>query len=335
MSILPGALKKHYVAWLKRRNPVATEVELNQKRIFIFPTYVGMLYGVLLILIFVNAINYKNNLLFALCFLLASIFVTAILHTFNNFSGLIVKAGHSLPAFVGDTVLLPITLNGGSSDRHSLTLRFSGEAPTHIAWLKQEALRAQISFTPNKRGWIETPRLKLRSVYPLGLIRSWSWLYLDFRGVIYPKPVSQPFKYYVEEGGHEQGDLSQIQEVEKTGIDDFRGFKTYSPGDPLKHIAWKQYAKGGELLTKEFEETHVSAHWLDWRALSGVEVETRLQILCGWVLRSHEENFEYGLKLPGQTIRLGRGDHHRDECLKALALFRRPAAEKSSGVKND
>ena len=86
------------------------------------------------------------------------------------------------------------------------------------------------------------------------------------------------------------------------------------------------------MLTKEFEETHVSAHWLDWRALAGIDTEMRLQILCGWVLKSHEENFEYGLRLPNQTISLGRGDHHRDECLKALALFNLPKSKPNVGA---
>lgn len=324
MGILTNAFKPKYIAWLKRRNPIAGEITLNQKRIFIFPTNVGWLYGALMVLFFINAINYKNNLVFMLCFLLASIFVTVILHTYNNLSGLTIKAGHSLPAFVDDMVQLPLTLVGERRFRYGISLGFENQSKTQLAIVDKEATQAYVGFTPDKRGWIETPRLKLRSVYPLGVVRSWSWLYLEFHGIVYPKPIQQPFRYFVsEESGPEDGEV-----IDQSGIDDFRGFKSYTPGDPLKHVAWKQYAKRGELLTKEFEETHVSAHWLDWRALNGLDAEVRLQVLCGWVLKSHEENFEYGLRLPNQTIGLGRGDQHRDECLKALALYNMP--EKTS-----
>ena len=321
------ALKPKYIAWLKRRNPLAREVELNQKRIFIFPTQAGLFFVLLMVLVFVNAINYKNNLMFMLCFLLASVFITAIMHTYNNVSGLCIKAGHSLPVFAGDPISLPLTLSGVRRARYSISLSFNRHSATHLTQVSAQGQRAYVGFTARERGWIRAPRLKLRSVYPLGLIRTWSWLYLDFQGLVYPKPLHQPFKYFVaQESGEHMGEV-----VDQRGIDDFRGFKDYTPGDPLKHVAWKQYAKRGELLTKEFEETHKSAHWLDWRALNGVETETRLQILCGWVLRSHEDNFEYGLRLPQRTIALGRGDHHRDECLKALALFGLPTSSSEVG----
>jgi len=328
MGTFIDVLKPRYIAWLKRRNPVAPEITLDQKRIFIFPTKVGLLYGMLMVLIFINAINYKNNLMIMLCFLLASVFVTVILHTYSNLSGLKIKAGHSLPVFVGDTVQLPLTLSGSRRNRFGVLLGFQDQAKTQLAVIDKDTTRTHVGYSPTRRGWIETPRLKLRSIFPLGIIRSWSWLYLDFHGLAYPKPLHQPFKYYVgDESGKDEGEI-----VDQSGIDDFRGFKDYTPGDPLKHIAWKQYAKRGELLTKEFEETHVSAHWLDWRALAGIDTEMRLQILCGWVLKSHEENFEYGLRLPNQTIALGRGDHHRDECLKALALFNQPKSKSDGGA---
>lgn len=317
--------KSYYLSWLQKRNPRSRSVELNQKRIFIFPSKTGFLFVALLLLIFVNAINYKNNLLFALCFLLTSVFVTAILHTYRNFSGLKLEAGNALPKFVGDTLSLSVQLNAERLSRHGIEFGFNGDISVKMAHLEaREKTAVKIPLLAQSRGWLETPRLKLRSDFPLGIIRCWSWLYFDFKVLIYPKPVYQPYKYYsaMDGAGEEidQGDATAM--LSSIGMDDFRGFKSYQKGDAIRHIAWKQYAKSGELLIKEFEDTHEGSHWLDWRALSGLDVESRLQILCGWVLQSHEDDMEFGLKLPDQVISLARGDHQRDVCLQALAEFR-------------
>jgi uncharacterized protein (DUF58 family) len=50
-------------------------------------------------------------------------------------------------------------------------------------------------------------------------------------------------------------------------------------------------------------------------------VEHRLSMLTHQVLAAEEANLAYGLRLPGNELGPGLGERHRDECLKALALF--------------
>jgi uncharacterized protein (DUF58 family) len=62
--------------------------------------------------------------------------------------------------------------------------------------------------------------------------------------------------------------------------------------------------------------------WLDWNTLPGAaDVERRLSMLTHQVLAAEEANLAYGLRLPGCELAPGLGERHRDECLKALALF--------------
>src|SRR5690606_27975345 len=56
--------------WLARRIPRARAVTLDQRRIFIFPTPAGLAFLGLLALLLLVAINYQNNLAFALVFFL-------------------------------------------------------------------------------------------------------------------------------------------------------------------------------------------------------------------------------------------------------------------------
>ena len=82
---LPAPLRDLYERWLSRRLPRSGRVVLNQKRIFIFPTGYGFFYLLVASLLFIGGINYENNLILALSFLLASLFLVAILHTYLTF----------------------------------------------------------------------------------------------------------------------------------------------------------------------------------------------------------------------------------------------------------
>ena len=86
-------LKQAWQRWLDRRLPRARQVQLDQRRIFIFPTGYGFLYLLVSVLLFFGGINYENNLILGLCFLMVSLFLVAILHTFRNLSGLSLRAG--------------------------------------------------------------------------------------------------------------------------------------------------------------------------------------------------------------------------------------------------
>jgi uncharacterized protein (DUF58 family) len=61
--------------------------------------------------------------------------------------------------------------------------------------------------------------------------------------------------------------------------------------------------------------------WIDWDEARAADPETRLSMLCHWVLQADRFGQSYGLRLPGVVIAQARGDAHRARCLEALALF--------------
>ena len=48
------------------------------------------------------------------------------------------------------------------------------------------------------------------------------------------------------------------------GAEDFSGFRNYTPGDPLRHVAWKTLAKGQPLQTREYVAFADRRVWLTW-----------------------------------------------------------------------
>ncbi len=310
-------IRSSYQSWLNKRLPASRAIKLTQKRIFIIPNKIGLLYIILIGLVFVTGVNYQNNLIFSLSVLLVSIFITAIVSTYQNLSGLVITSGHVNAVFAGKTTELNIRLeHSGRKNKQGLWLGFDRQNAESVL-VGAGHSHLTINYKPTDRGYFNVPRLTLFSRYPLGILTCWTWLRLKFDGVVYPQPVFTPYQYV---GETQQGDEAS-DSIITAGIDDFHGFKNYQAGDSLKHVAWRQFAKSGVLLTKEFEQAQAQGHWLDWSALPGISVEARLKILCGWVVRSFEEDREFGLILPNQKIALGRGDVHRDICLKALAVY--------------
>jgi hypothetical protein len=88
---LRAAIDARYKRWLDRRIPRQRLVTLDQRRIFIFPGPRGALFVVLLMLLFLGGINYANNQVLLLCFLLAALLNTSILHTYRNVSGCVLR----------------------------------------------------------------------------------------------------------------------------------------------------------------------------------------------------------------------------------------------------
>jgi uncharacterized protein (DUF58 family) len=110
------------------------------------------------------------------------------------------------------------------------------------------------------------------------------------------------------------------------GEEEFAGLRAYAPGVPLKHMAWKVLARGGEPAVRVYSDLGAQPEWLDWSALAGLDTETRLSQLCRWVLQCEAgQPRPYGLKLPGAEIAPGHGAPHRARCLRALAAHGAPA----------
>ncbi len=321
-------IKQRYRQWLDQRIPASREVTLDQRRIFIFPSRYGWFYTVVLLSVLLAAINYENNLAFALAFLLVSLFVVAILHTYSNLSGLTIRAGRTKAAFAGEDAEFDVILRRqGKREYHGVHLCWPNSAEVVEDVCRVYERKTKLFLTTKKRGWMRAERLLLESHYPLGILRAWSWIDLDMTCLVYPKPIF---------AGRLPHALSRRNEgvmAEQLGAEDFYGFRDYVAGDPLKHVSWKSMAKGQALLTKQFAANVDRRVWLDWYCFSGDDEETRLSKLCYWTLELSKGQDEYGLRLPEFEIKPDTGEVHRDAILRALALFGNEPLQGANGVK--
>lgn len=309
-------LKKLYNRWLDKRIPRQRELTLNQRRIFIFPTRQGFYFLIVLLLLLIAAINYQNNLIYALVFFLASLFNTAIVFTYLNVSGLTLLAGKAKPVFAGDHVAFELhLLRQGGRHHHQIQLAWPEQPSVLVDVVDNDQQTVSLLYRTEKRGLLKPGRLLLQSHYPLGLVRCWSWLDLSFEVVVYPKPVAigeLPVSFDNGEQGHEKP---------HSRADDFFGFRPYQQGDSLRHVDWRSVARGLPLQTKVYAAKEQQQHWVDWDALPGLGVEERLSSLCDWALQLEQRNIAWGLRLPGVEIGADQGEKHCHKALTAMALW--------------
>ncbi len=315
---------KRYQRWVFRRLPPVKKIRLDNRKLFIFPTRSGFVFFGLLLLLWLIATNFENNLVFAFTFLLASLFVVSVFHTFLNLSGLHIEGGRATPGFAGATAEFEYLLSGtGKRQRYSIEFSRPGVAPVTESLVANEIKAIYLSIPVTRRGWFQAPRITVQSVYPLGLLKVWTYLQFDTKALVYPRAIDTPLPTHLAAGQNDKTP-SQNYLIHHSGSEDFVGLEKYQLGESLRHIAWKQFAREQGMQTKHYADAIDDQIWLDWEALPGMDTEDRLSHLCAWALRFSESSQPYGLRLPGLELAPSTGRVHRDAVLRELALFGLP-----------
>lgn len=308
--------QRHFERWVQRRIPPARQVQLGHHNIFIMPNRQGLGFMFVLALMFIGAVNYESNLAFALVFLLIGMFVLSIFHTFRNLSGLHVAAVPGLSVFAGELAELTVILNRhGKRTHESIQLGFPGARKVVCDLAQSLEQRVSLYVPAQQRGWLRPGRLVIDTVFPFGICRAWSLIDLQVQCLVYPRPLECDLDWLLS-SQQQAGNTTLVR-----GSDDFYSLRPYNIGDPLKHVAWKNFARGQGMLIKEYASTVDQKIWLRWDLFPDLDTEGRLSRLCWCVIRLDEAGLEYGLELPGVRIPPARGPDHYRKLLETLALY--------------
>ena len=289
---------------------------LTQRRVYILPTKQGLAFALLLFIMLLGSINYSNSLGYFLTFLLASLSIVTIFHTYNNLLKLSIGPAICKPVFADQDASFVVQVNNLNRQARFSIQAFTPQHLTTISDLNENSLSTlSIKHIFKQRGLIPLPRFYIESRFPFGLFRAWAIAEFDQAQLVYPKPSTHstlPIKSAGLSDGKKQLEL---------GTDDFKGLRSYAEGDPLQHIHWKRFARHHTLQTKEFSSTTSDELWLNWSETTTKGTELKLSQLTRWVLLADEANLSYGLRLPDSIIQPGMGKQHLDACLKQLALY--------------
>lgn len=298
--------------WLARRIPAARHIRLGHRQVFILPTRAGWLFAGALLPMLLVAINYQNSLAYALTFLLISLGLVALLHTWRTLLGVELRAGSANPTFAGQTASFQVLMTA-ENGRQAMAVGWSRGERVVVDIPPIGHASVQLLLAAPSRGWLVAPRVRVESRYPLGLWVAWSWVDLQQRALVYPQPLDEPLMLD-RSAGDEEGSQPMGE-----GVDDFRGLRQHQPGDGLRRLDWKAFSRGQGIRVKEFVALAGGERLLELERLFG-PLETRLSRLCHAVLELSTEGQPFELRLDGQCLGPASGTRHRDACLQALAL---------------
>lgn len=311
-------LRQRGEGWIDRRHPVsASAVQVDRRRLYILPSSYGVAFAALLLVLFLWSTNYSNSMGFGLTFLLVGVGLNAMWRTHWNLLGLGLQPTGADAVFAGEHARFRIRVIGPDRQtRPGLALQ-AGVGPVQWFGIDGPVPRVvEVRVPTTKRGHIRLGRLRLSTVYPLGLFRAWTWAHFDQSTLVYPRPqgdlpLPAPVVSEAGSGMAEQGG----------GREDFAGLRTWHPGDSLRHVAWRASVRSERPLVKRFSGQGSAELVLDWDMLAPQPVEERLGQLCRWVLAADERGLRFGLRLPGTLIQADAGEAHYHRCLEALALY--------------
>jgi len=314
---IAAAVHRRVGRWAKRRQGIDPAItRLKTGRVYILPTGVGLIFGLMSFAMLLGSLNYNNNLSFVLTFLLAGPGLVAMHQCQRNLVALEMSFAGAEPVLAGQSAQFQIAVsNRSKSQRHGLMLYTDNfESEIHDL-LPGESRVFTLAVTTDKRGWIKLERFGIRTLFPFELFRSWAWLHMDLNGLVYPtaaEEAPQPPPTQSAQG-HRQHDAR--------GEEDFAGLRRFQEGDSPRQVAWKAYARSGQLLSKQFAGADTSSQWFDFDAVPIDDLETKLSILTRWITDTDRTRADYGLRIPGQEFSPAHGELQRRRCLESLALY--------------
>ncbi len=318
VSELRRAMNARVRRWALARQTPARSHTLTQNRIFILPTRAGGAWLLVLLMMLVMAINYENNLIYALTFLLLGVFLSAMFHTYANLAGIEVRVLPSDPCFAGGQAGFELELQRHSSRAfEQLTLRLETSEQQQTLDLLQVRQVLRLYCPASRRGWLYPGGVKLETTYPLGIFRAWSWLNLEMKTLVYPEPLATPLPASL----HDRSSRGRDRMSMHRGDDDFAGLERFQPGMSPRQVDWKSYARGRGLHAKHFAGHQDPDLWLDLDALGGEALERRLSRLTAWVQALSAREVRFGLRLGSFVLAPASGEAHCTRALAALALY--------------
>lgn len=288
-------------------------ITFKHNTIYVTPSKEGVGFLGIAALNFVLGINYQNNLILAVSYLMVMLLILSLLYAYANFNGLMLKVSQVHSDFASKKSSVTFEFK---NDKTRYDIRLEHQSSKSFTRVKSLVGDKFVNFKlPLPRGVYKLGRYKIYTHYPFGLVTVWSYLISDQDFYVYPSPLETEVpsdSFILNNHGDEVINSESLAE-------DFNELKTYQKGMNIHRISWRHFAKTNELLIKDYQSSNESCSYgFDFDKLSGT-VEERLSQLCFLVQQAEIEQQQYALKLPNKLIQLGSGQAHKIKCLEALS----------------
>ncbi len=126
-------------------------------------------------------------------------------------------------------------------------------APVSIDFIAENSSSEEhIKFTPLRRGYLYFEKTRLAQVDPLGLFQSQKLFEHKDSLLILPRLYKTPSLNIRGKRTYQQGGINNASSSGDS--QEFVSLRDYRPGDPIRSIHWKSYAKTNKPIVKEYND---------------------------------------------------------------------------------
>lgn len=289
----------------------------KNKRTYIIPTWFGLGYAGTCLILFSMSFAFNSNFSYFLSFLIASLAVFSMPITNKNIQQLYITDIDIDPYESGHPGMAQVKIkNNGTWAAQNVLIDLDGDEYFIEVIQPNEEVEVNLMLKPQKRGEYLVPRVRLQSVFPFNLLKSWKYYYSDSKYYVFPlrKGESQwPARSTSNLEGSQRSSSNQ---------DVFNGHRQYTNRDAMTKIDWRVWARTQELVVKQFEGFSQLKAEFSWEQTAHLkDFETRLSQLSLWISEAENTGAEYSLQLLHYKMPRARGFDHYNDIMAKLSVF--------------
>ena len=181
-----------------------------------------------------------------------------------------------------------------------------------------------LELMPLRRGVLRFEGVTCGALDPFGLFRSLHRRKLPQSLLILPKRYWLPSIALPGTRMYQRGGVALASSVGES--DEFVSLRDYRPGDPLKHVHWRSWARVGRPIVKEFQDEHFVRHALVLDTFSTLSrqaaFEEAVSVAASFACTLRTQESLLDLMFVGaeaHCFTVGRGLAHTEQMLEVLA----------------
>ena len=294
-------------------------VRLGLRNLYILPSGFGWLWLLGCAVLYLMGTGGSSSGALLLAYGGLGLFLLAPFLTQFNLQGLELRCGEPAGGFAHQPLLYPLHVIS-RSDQLQLRAWFRQETEGWCGTVNTGQSRIAVPWTPTRRGLQRPGRLRLESRAPLGLFVCWTLWEPEAPQLVYPARRPGPVDL-IDLDPTAQRTTQQSEEVWH-GTEEWRELTPHRPEEGPGRIAWKQLARSGTRLSKQFSDQR--PHQPVLTPAAGRPLEEALEHLCDQCCRLAAAGEPFGLALSASLVPASTGERHLQRCLELLARAEGP-----------
>jgi hypothetical protein len=281
---------------------------ISRKNLYIFPNLRGFQIAALIFFCFAVAIFYQNNFALLLSIVLFFIYFISILISYQNLLNLDLSINNKLhPA--NKFVNLIYQIND-KQNKERLNVNFDLENETTKKDINHKTT-INLKYKFDQRGKVDTPTLNIHSLFPFGIIKTFTNVSFKERLTIYPEPIRPSNEIFDQ--------LYQLNTDE--GFDyEFDKIEESKENVNLSKISWKHSSIKKKLYEKKFKFSNNLQHiTIDLQKISAESFEKKLSYASYLIEYFYQLKKPFLLKNKDFISAIACSLDHRNKLLTYLA----------------